>query len=105
VTGEAFNVGCGGRITINELVDTLNDVLGTDIDPVYDVLMKVLSVVGARPQFIKAFVVSKDLRKAHEEVLVHTGQHYDEELSGVFFEELEIRYFPTDVSSGTEASL
>lgn len=52
--------------------------------------MKVLSVVGARPQFIKAFVVSKDLRKAHEEVLVHTGQHYDEELSGVFFEELEI---------------
>ncbi|MDL0130813.1 SDR family oxidoreductase [Halobacterium salinarum] len=36
VTGEAFNVGCGGRITINELVDTLNDLLGTDIDPVYD---------------------------------------------------------------------
>jgi nucleoside-diphosphate-sugar epimerase len=36
VTGEAFNVGTGGRVTINELVDTLNDVLGTDIDPVYD---------------------------------------------------------------------
>ncbi|WP_353635035.1 SDR family oxidoreductase [Halobacterium sp. NMX12-1] len=36
VTGEAFNVGCGGRVTINELVDTLNDVLDTDIDPVYD---------------------------------------------------------------------
>jgi nucleoside-diphosphate-sugar epimerase len=36
VTGEAFNVGCGGRITINELVDTLNDLLDTDINPIYD---------------------------------------------------------------------
>jgi nucleoside-diphosphate-sugar epimerase len=35
-TGEAFNVGCGGRVTINELVDSLNDLLGTDIDPIYD---------------------------------------------------------------------
>jgi UDP-N-acetylglucosamine 2-epimerase (non-hydrolysing) len=52
--------------------------------------MKILSVVGARPQFIKAFAVSKELRKKHEEVLVHTGQHYDEELSDVFFEKLNI---------------
>ena len=52
--------------------------------------MKVLSVVGARPQFVKAFPVSRALRKDHEEVLVHTGQHYDEELSAVFFEELAI---------------
>jgi len=36
VTGETFNVGCGGRITINELVDTLNDLLDTDINPIYD---------------------------------------------------------------------
>jgi nucleoside-diphosphate-sugar epimerase len=36
VTGEAFNVGTGGRVTINELVEDLNDLLGTDIDPVYD---------------------------------------------------------------------
>lgn len=36
VTGEAFNVGCGGRVTVNELVDTLNDLLNTDIDPIYD---------------------------------------------------------------------
>jgi UDP-GlcNAc3NAcA epimerase len=50
--------------------------------------MRVLSVVGARPQFIKAFAVSRVLRQDHEEVLVHTGQHYDEELSDVFFEEL-----------------
>jgi len=36
VTGEAFNVGTGGRVTVNELVETLNDLLGTDIDPVHD---------------------------------------------------------------------
>jgi len=52
--------------------------------------VRILSVVGARPQFIKAFPVSRRLRAAHEEVLVHTGQHYDETLSGVFFEELDI---------------
>jgi len=51
--------------------------------------MKVLTVVGARPQFIKAFVVSRELKKEnHEEVLLHTGQHYDLELSDIFFEEL-----------------
>lgn len=52
--------------------------------------MKVLTVVGARPQFVKSFPVSRALRDRHEEVLVHTGQHYDEELSEVFFEELGI---------------
>lgn len=50
--------------------------------------MKVVSIVGARPQFIKAFAVSRELRLDHEEVLVHTGQHYDENMSEVFFEEL-----------------
>ena len=50
--------------------------------------MKVVSVVGPRPQFIKAFAVSRELRPDHEEVLVHTGQHYDEKMSDVFFEEL-----------------
>ncbi|WP_247000908.1 non-hydrolyzing UDP-N-acetylglucosamine 2-epimerase [Halosolutus gelatinilyticus] len=52
--------------------------------------MRVCSIVGARPQFIKAAVVSRELESAGEEVLVHTGQHYDEELSDVFFEELDI---------------
>jgi UDP-N-acetylglucosamine 2-epimerase (non-hydrolysing) len=52
--------------------------------------MKVLSVVGARPQFVKAFPVSQSLASDHEEVLVHTGQHYDATLSDVFFEELPI---------------
>ncbi|KAB7514664.1 UDP-N-acetylglucosamine 2-epimerase (non-hydrolyzing) [Halosegnis rubeus] len=52
--------------------------------------MNILSVVGARPQFVKAFAVSQELRTRHDEVLVHTGQHYDEELSGVFFDTLGI---------------
>ncbi len=50
--------------------------------------MKILTVVGNRPQFIKAAAVSGLLREQHEEVLVHTGQHYDDALSKVFFTEL-----------------
>src|SRR4051812_4359441 len=54
--------------------------------------MKILTVIGARPQFIKAAVVTRLLqaRPGVEEVLVHTGQHYDENMSDVFFQELEI---------------
>lgn len=52
--------------------------------------MRVLTVVGARPQFIKAAAVSRELRRNHDEVLIHTGQHYDEAMSDVFFEELGI---------------
>jgi UDP-N-acetylglucosamine 2-epimerase len=51
--------------------------------------MKVLTVVGARPQFVKAASVSRVLRSAgHQEYLVHTGQHYDYLMSQVFFDEL-----------------
>ncbi len=50
--------------------------------------MKILTVVGNRPQFIKAAAVSGPLREAHEELLVHTGQHHDDSLSAVFFREL-----------------
>jgi UDP-N-acetylglucosamine 2-epimerase len=53
--------------------------------------MKVLTVVGARPQFIKSAPVSRALRGAgHQEFLVHTGQHYDRNMSEVFFRELQI---------------
>ena len=50
--------------------------------------MKIVAVVGNRPQFIKAAAVSGLLRKQHEEILVHTGQHYDDSLSRIFFAEL-----------------
>lgn len=52
--------------------------------------MKIITVLGARPQFIKASLVSKELRKNNEEITVHTGQHYDKNLSQVFFDEMEI---------------
>ncbi len=52
--------------------------------------MRVLTVIGNRPQFIKASAVSARLRTVGEEITVHTGQHYDAELSQVFFDELEL---------------
>jgi UDP-GlcNAc3NAcA epimerase len=50
--------------------------------------MKIVTIVGARPQFIKAAALSRELRKRHTECLVHTGQHYDYSMSGVFFDGL-----------------
>jgi UDP-GlcNAc3NAcA epimerase len=52
--------------------------------------MKIVTIVGARPQFIKAAAVSRKLQARHEEILVHTGQHYDYEMSGIFFDGLEL---------------
>jgi UDP-GlcNAc3NAcA epimerase len=69
--------------------------------------MKVLSIVGARPQFIKAAPVCRALREHHTEVLVHTGQHYDHAMSEVFFEELGIPApdFNLAVGSGSHAQM
>jgi UDP-GlcNAc3NAcA epimerase len=52
--------------------------------------MKVVTIVGARPQLIKAAAVSRVLRREHTEFLIHTGQHYDAEMSDVFFTELRM---------------
>jgi UDP-GlcNAc3NAcA epimerase len=52
--------------------------------------LRFLTVVGARPQFVKAAALSAELRKRHTEHLIHTGQHYDDNMSAVFFRELGI---------------
>ena len=69
--------------------------------------MKIVSIIGARPQFIKAAVVSKAFEEIGgiNEVLVHTGQHYDENMSKIFFDELEIKKpdYNLEVGSGSHA--
>lgn len=68
--------------------------------------MTILTVVGARPQFVKAFPVSQALQDDHEEIFVHTGQHYDETMSDVFFRELPIPTpdYNLGVGSGSHAT-
>lgn len=68
--------------------------------------MKILSVVGARPEFIQAWPVSRALRKRHLEILVHTGQHYDFRMSQTFFDELDIPApdYNLGVASGSHAA-
>lgn len=52
--------------------------------------MKIATIVGARPQFIKMAPVSRELRKHFDEIIIHTGQHYDYEMDRIFFEQLSI---------------
>src|SRR4051812_14405292 len=63
--------------------------------------MRIVTVIGNRPQFVKAAAVSRPLRERHEELLVHTGQHYDDELSAVFFRELGVPRPHRELDLGT----
>lgn len=69
--------------------------------------MKIVTVVGARPQFIKAAVVSHELRKKHQEIFVHTGQHHDYNMSETFFKELAIPKpdYNLGISGGTHSQM
>ena len=69
--------------------------------------MKILTVVGARPQFIKAAVVSRLLRNKAKEIIVHTGQHYDYNMSDIFFKELQIPDpdYNLGISGGSHGSM
>lgn len=69
--------------------------------------MKIVTVVGARPQFIKAAVGSRVLRKEHQEILVHTGQHHDANMSDVFFAEMDIPYpdYNLGIAGGSHGSM
>ncbi len=72
--------------------------------------MRILSVIGARPQFVKAMMVSQRFRQPNsgiDEVLVHTGQHYDEAMSQIFFDELSLPRpdYNLAIGSGSHADM
>lgn len=70
-------------------------------------MKKICTVVGARPQFIKLAVVSRVLREQFQEVLIHTGQHYDRNMSEVFFREMDIPEpdYNLGISGGTHGQM
>jgi UDP-N-acetylglucosamine 2-epimerase len=63
--------------------------------------VRIVTIIGNRPQFVKAAAVSHKLRRTHDELIVHTGQHYDDELSRIFFEELGVPAPDRELGAGS----
>lgn len=66
--------------------------------------MKIAAIVGVRPQFVKAAVLSSIIRKEHTEIIIHTGQHFDDNMSAVFFRDLDLPMpdYMLSISAGTD---
>ena len=69
--------------------------------------MKILTILGARPQFIKAAALSREFKKHSEinEVIIHTGQHFDQNMSDIFFKEMEIPFGAVAVGTNYAAGI
>jgi len=63
---------------------------------------RIVTIIGARPQFIKTPLISRELKKFAKEILVHTGQHYDLNMSEIFFKELKIKKPDYNLGIGSE---
>ena len=74
------------------------DIIGPIAEPFH---VRIVTIIGNRPQFVKAAAVSRRLRETFDERIVHTGQHYDDELSRVFFEELDVPRPARELGAGT----
>ena len=70
-------------------------------------ILKIVTVLGARPQFIKAAAGSRALRKEHREIIIHTGQHFDDNMSAIFFREMRIPEpdYNLGISGGSHAQM
>jgi UDP-GlcNAc3NAcA epimerase len=68
-------------------------------------MLKIITIIGTRPQFIKASIISTILKEYINEIIIHTGQHYDENMSNIFFEELEIQKPKYELNVGNKSSI